>query len=243
MNKLILILCLFGSTQVFAKVLEMNPDHSKITFEVDYMKLSSVEGQFKTYSGSLTIDSTETQLSNVQVVIKADSVDTNESKRDFHIKGHEFFFTASYPTIEFKAPGTAVIGGDKKFEILGILTLRGIKKEVSFNGIYKGKALDPWKKENYFFVLTGEINRQDFGMKWNKELDSGGYLVGDKVKINISVQAQVSGEKTAFSTHMIPSTKGIVERDQLKRGKIKKLSTSTDPKDYSVKSNESVKKD
>jgi hypothetical protein len=69
-------------------------------------------------------------------------------------------------------------------------------------------------------------------MNWNKELDNGGLLVGDEVRIKISVQAQPKGEKTAFSTHMIPSTKGIIERDQLKRGKIKKLSTSTDPKEH-----------
>ena len=68
-------------------------------------------------------------------------------------------------------------------------------------------------------------------MKWNKELDSGGYLVGDLIRLKMSAQAQVAGEKTAFSTHMIPSTKGIIERDQLKKGKIKKLSTSTDPND------------
>jgi polyisoprenoid-binding protein YceI len=228
---LILLSILMWTGQVYAKVLEMNPDHSKIIFDIDYMKLTSVEGRFKSYTGTMNLDSTETQVSNVKVVIKADSVDTNEPKRDFHIKGHEFFLTSTYPTIEFTAAGPVSIGADKKFQLPGTLVLRGIKKPMMFHGVYKGKMIDPWKKENYFFELSGELNRQDFGMKWNKELDNGGYLVGDTVRIKISAQAQIAGEKTAFSTHMIPSTKGIVERDQLKRGKIKKLSTSTDPND------------
>jgi hypothetical protein len=116
--------------------------------------------------------------------------------------------------------------------VKGFLTIRGVKKEVTLNGIYKGKVLDPWNKENFFFEFETTIDRKDFGMNWNKELDNGGLLVGDEVRIKISVQAQPKGEKTAFSTHMIPSTKGIIERDQLKRGKIKKLSTSTDPKEH-----------
>lgn len=230
MKKSILLLLLWSSL-ISAKVLELNPAHSKVLFDIDYMKLTTVQGQFKTYSGSLKLDNTETQISDVKVVIQADSVDTNEPKRDFHIKGHEFFLTTTYPTIEFQATGPFTISKNKKIKIKGILILRGIKKEMTFDGIYKGKILDPWKKENYFFDFTGKLNRQGFGMKWNKELDNGGYLVGDEVRITISAQAQLAGERTAFSTHMIPSTKGIVERDQLKRGKIKKLSTSTDPND------------
>jgi polyisoprenoid-binding protein YceI len=243
MKKYLLALFLF-STLASAKVLEINPDHSKITFDIDYMKLTTVQGQFKSYTGTATIDGTETELSDIKINIKADSVDTNEPKRDFHIKGHEFFLVATYPTIDFEAHGPFRISGDKKISIKGTITLRGVKKEMTFNGIYKGKMTDPWKKENYFFELEGSLNRQDFGMKWNRELDNGGYLVGDQVRIKVSVQAQPAGDKTAFSTHMIPSTKGIIERDQLKRGKIKKLSTSTDPNEREKNStSENAKKD
>ncbi|MGZ3788869.1 MAG: YceI family protein [Bacteriovorax sp.] len=242
MKKYMLPLVLWSGL-LSAKVLEINEDHSKILFDIDYMKLTTVQGQFKKYSGTFNMNEAETEIKDISVVIKADSVDTNEPKRDFHLKGHEFFLTTTYPEIDFKAPGPITIPHDKKFKVKGTLTLRGIKKAMTFDALYKGKILDPWKKENYFFDLSGELDRQDFGMKWNKELDNGGYLVGDKVRIKISIQAQIAGEKTPFSTHMVPSTKGIVERDQLKRGKIKKLSTSTDPNDYPKKSNESEKKD
>lgn len=226
------LLLIFWSIIGSAKVLEVNHDHSKVLFDVDYMKLTTVQGQFKSYTGSFKLDNNDAQISNVLVSIKADSIDTSEPKRDFHLKGHEFFMTASYPTIEFVSTSPTTIGKDKKFKMKGILTVRGVKKEVTLDGNFKGKIVDPWKKENYFFDLSGEVNRQDFGMKWNKVLDNGGYLLGDTVHMKITVQAQMEGDKTPFSTHMVPSSKGIVERDQLKRGEIKKLSTSTDPKDH-----------
>ena len=230
MKYLICVMCLVAKL-CFSRELEINHDHSKLIFDIDYMKLTTVQGQFKNYSGSCLFSTAENELSDVKVVINADSVDTNEPKRDFHIKGDEFFLVATYPEIVFESKGPIAITVNKKFKLPGTLTLRGIKKEIVLEGLYKGKMIDPWKKENFFFEFTGELNRQDFGMKWNKELDSGGYLVGDLIRLKMSAQAQVAGEKTAFSTHMIPSTKGIIERDQLKKGKIKKLSTSTDPND------------
>jgi polyisoprenoid-binding protein YceI len=229
-----LLFCLLIISKVVtARELEINNDHSKILFDIDYMKLTTVQGSMKKYEGEMNISTSETDISDIKVSIKASSVDTNEPKRDFHIRGHEFFLVASYPEILFEAPGPIAIASGKKLKVKGSLTIRGIKKDVILEGSYKGKMIDPWNKENYFFELSTTINRKDFGMNWNKELDSGGYLVGDDVRVNISIQAQPKGEKTAFSTHMIPSTKGIVERDQLKRGKIKKLSTSTDPIDHS----------
>jgi len=231
MNKYILI-AFFWTNTIWAMPLEINQDHSKLLFDIDYMTLTTVQGQFKKYSGTFNLSTSENEISDVKIAIVSDSVDTNEPKRDFHLKGHEFFLVSTYPTIEFTSQAATSILKDKKFKINGTLTLRGVKKEVTLDGLYKGKMIDPWKKENYFFELEGKINRQDFGMKWNKELDTGGYLVGDEVRLKISIQAQPAGSKTAFSTHMIPSTKGIVERDQLKKGKIKKLSTSTDPNDH-----------
>ena len=109
--------------------------------------------------------------------------------------------------------------------------MRGVKRPLILEGIYKGKLKDPWGKDNYFFTLTGEIDRKTYGIVWNKTMDDGGVLIGDTVRISLTVQAQALGEKTPFSTHMVPTTKGIVERDQLNKGQIKKLSTSTDPKD------------
>ena len=218
----------FLSTNVFADLYQINKEHSKINFEVDYMTLTKVQGQFKDYSASFDFDSVHNSIKNIQVIVEAKSVDTNEPKRDFHLKGHEFFFASNYPQIKFTSNANFILVPHKKIKLSGILEIRNIKKTVVGELLYKGKIQDPWGKENLFFEYHLAIDRKDFGMNWNKEMDQGGFLVGDIVSLNVSVQAQKFGDKTAFSTHMIPSTKAIIERDQLKKGKIKKLTTATD---------------
>lgn len=226
------VLALAFSYAAHSKELEVIQEHSRVGFDIDYMVMTKVEGQFKKYTGLFELNPAEDQLSNVRVAISGKSVDTNDTKRDFHLRGHEFFFVASYPEITFKSLGVVRIVSGEKFKLQGEITLRGITKPIVLEGNYRGKIKDPWGKNNYFFTLNGELNRKDFDIVWNKEMDTGGYLVGDKVRLNITIQGQNVGEKTSFSTHMVPSTKGIVERRDLKSGKIKKLSTSTDPKDH-----------
>ena len=201
------------NTIISAKEIEIIKEHSKITFDIDYMLVTKVQGQFKDYYGSLNINEDKNEIYNIKVTALTNSIDTNDGKRDFHLKGVEFFQAANYPEILFESKGPFKFSLSKKFNV-------------------KGKVKDPWNKENYFFELTGVVDRKTYGMIWNKKMDNGGVLIGDNVNINITIQAQPSGDKTAFSTHMIPSTKGIIERDQLKKGLIKKLTTSTDPKDY-----------
>lgn len=229
----ILFLLVFNNAST--KEFELIKEHSKIAFDVDYMLMTKVEGHFKDFTGFFKLNENESDISNIRITINAETIDTNDSKRDFHLRGHEFFLTAKYPEVTFESPGPIRIEAGKKVVIPGYVTIRGIKRPLILEGLYKGKLKDPWNKDNYFFVLNGELDRKTFGIVWNKAMDDGGILIGDMVRLNLTVQAQVLGEKTPFSTHMVPTTKGIVERDQLNRGKIKKLSTSTDSKDQNVK--------
>lgn len=224
-----LLIAFFNNT--YAKEFELIKEHSKIAFDVDYMLMTKVEGHFKDFNGFFTLNENESDISNIRIKINAETIDTNDTKRDFHLRGHEFFLTAKYPEITFESPGPIKIEAGKKVVIPGYVTIRGIKRPLILEGIYKGKLKDPWNKDNYFFVLNGELDRKTFGIVWNKTMDDGGILIGETVRLDLTVQAQVLGEKTPFSTHMVPTTKGIVERDQLNKGKIKKLSTSTDPND------------
>lgn len=225
------ILCLLFISAGHTKDFELIKEHSKIAFDVDYMLMTKVEGHFKDFTGYFTLNGGENDISNIRININAETIDTNDAKRDFHLRGHEFFLTAKYPEITFESPGPIKIEVGKKLVIGGYITIRGIRRPLILEGVYKGKLKDPWGKDNYFFVLNGELDRKTFGIVWNKSMDDGGILIGDNVRINITVQAQVLGEKTPFSTHMVPTTKGIVERDQLSKGKIKKLSTSTETQD------------
>lgn len=231
---LLLALALILSSAAHATTMEIIREHSRVSFDVDYMMMTKVEGQFKSYHGFFDINDKENQISNVKVEVSSDSVDTNDGKRDFHLRGHEFLYAAVHPDIIFKATGPFTIAANKKFQVKGEVTLRGITKPMTLEGEYKGKGKDPWGKDSYFLNLTGAVNRKDFGIVWNKQVDNGGYLLGDDVRLTIVIQAQKLGDKTPFSTHMIPSTKAIVERHDLKTGKIKKLTTPTDPNDQSA---------
>lgn len=233
---LVLIMLSFINS-LTAKEIEIIKEHSKIIFDIDYMIVTKVQGQFKDYHGTLNINEDKGEIYNIKVIALANSIDTNDGKRDFHLKGMEFFQATNYPEIIFESRGPFKVSPLKKFSFEGNLTIRGIKKKIVWEGTYKGKLKDPWNKENYFFELTGVLNRKDYGMLWNKKMDNGGLLIGDQTTINITIQAQATGDKTAFSTHMIPDTKGIIERDQLQKGIIKKLTTSTDPKDHPEKGN------
>jgi len=224
--------------QAFAKELQLIKEHSKIGFDINYMVVTKVEGQFKDFHGTLNINEEKGEIFNIKVIAVTKSIETNDGKRDFHLKGAEFFLAAVYPEIIFESKGPFKIAPQKKFKITGNLTIRGIKKPITLEGVYNGKLKDPWNKESYFFELDGAVDRKAYGMVWNKKMDNGGLLIADTANINIIVQAQLSGNKTAFSTHMIPSTKGIIEREQLKKGLIKKLTTSTDPKDHAPKKTE-----
>lgn len=237
MKSLIGLFILFFTigNSVQAREFELIIEHSKIAFDVDYMLMTKVEGQFKKFTGSFDLNEAENDISNIRIVARSESVDTNDTKRDFHLRGHEFFFAASHPEIVFASPGPIKIEAGKKMTIGGYLTMRGVKRPLILEGTYKGKLKDPWGKDNYFFVLSGELDRKTFGVVWNKAMDNGSVLIGDNVRLSLTVQAQALGEKTAFSTHMVPTTKGIIERDLLNKGKIKKLSTSTDPKEHTKK--------
>jgi polyisoprenoid-binding protein YceI len=238
MKKYILtILFMFITTlPAFGRQYEFIREHSKIGFNIDYMMMSDVDGRFKVFHGDFDFNEKTKELSNIKVEINSESVDSNDEKRDFHLRGQEFLFSEVHRYITFTSKGVIKIKPDNTFEAPGVMSLRGISKPVTFHGVYKGSGKDAWGKDNHFFTLKGEINRKDYKMTWNKKLDNGGYLVGDVIRINIVLQTQFIGDKTPFSTHMIPDTKGLQERELLKKGKIKKLSTSTDPKDHTTTS-------
>ncbi len=204
---------------------EVNQEHSKLGFSIQYMMMTNVDGVFKKFQGYFDVE--ENKIKNIQILVSARSVDSSDPKRDFHLKSHEFLYAAKYPIITFKSNQIIEIKENAHFKIAGFVTLRDVTKPVVIEGVFKGRMLDPWSKENLFFEGKTQINRKDFGIVWNRELDNGGYLVGDLVNIDFKLQAQLLGDKTPFSTHMVPTTKGIIERDKFKKGKIKKLSTET----------------
>ncbi len=225
MKKILFLLLISTNLLALPMTFEINQEHSKLGFSVNYMMMTDVEGVFKKFQGFFDVEND--QIKNIQIMVSSRSVDSTDQKRDFHLRSHEFLYASKHPTILFTSKEPVALKEGKTIFIPGVVKLRGIEKPVQLEVLYKGKKIDPWAHENLFFEGKTKINRKDFGIVWNRELDTGGLLVGDEVILNFKLQAQVMGKKTPFSTHMVPTTKGIVERDQLKKGKIKKLSTDT----------------
>jgi polyisoprenoid-binding protein YceI len=161
--------------------------HSEAAFQVRHL-ITKVRGRFPDFEGVIEFDENAVERSSVTFTIQAKSIDTNEHDRDTHLRSADFFGVVEYPTITFTSARVRRVSGDR-FEVTGHLTIRDTKKEITIPVTYLGGAKDPWGKERVGFEAELTINRKDFGLNWNAALETGGFLVGDDVKINLSVQA------------------------------------------------------
>lgn len=165
----------------------IDPDHSQVIFKVKHMGISTVTGRFDLMEGSYTFDDKDVSNSSVETTIQTASVNTNKQKRDDHLKSPDFLNVDKYPTITFKSKEVKKGDGDD-FTIVGDLTINGVTKQVELDAEYGGKAVDPMGNERTAFTAETKINRKDYGLTWNKTLDSGGLVVGDDVKIELEVE-------------------------------------------------------
>jgi polyisoprenoid-binding protein YceI len=161
--------------------------HSEATFQVRHL-ITKVRGRFSDFEGTIHFDEANPERSSVSFTVKTSSIDTSEPDRDTHLRSADFFSVAEYPTITFTSTRVQRVSGNQ-FEVAGPLTIRGITKEIAVPVTYLGGAKDPWGKERAGFEAEMTMNRKDFGLSWNAPLETGGFLVGDEVKINLSIQA------------------------------------------------------
>ena len=151
--------------------------HSEIGFKVKHLMISTVKGNFRTFSGGVEEDGT------VSLSMNVNSIDTGNNERDNHLKSADFFITMEYPTMDF----TGKMSEDMK-TITGEITIKGITKEVTLDVDYNGMSVDPWGNTKHGWEITGSINRGDFGLTWNAPLETGGVLLSEEVKLNLDVQ-------------------------------------------------------
>jgi polyisoprenoid-binding protein YceI len=168
---------------------QVDPDHSSFQFKVRHLTVSSVRGDFgKLIQGTVYFDPQDVGSTRAQVVLDAASVSTNHAKRDEHLRGPDFFDVTRYPTITFASKQVTKAGPDL-LRATGDLTLHGVTREVVLE--IQGPAPEVRDASgNYRRGLTasGKINRKDFGMTWNRALDSGGMVVGDEVEISVEIE-------------------------------------------------------
>lgn len=169
---------------------QLDPTHSSVEFAVKHMMMTTVRGRFKEIAATLRGDRDHPEEAGVEVTIQAASIDTGVADRDAHLRSADFFDVEAHPLITFR--GTGVDNpprqeGDR-FKITGDLTIRGTTMEVELDCEYLGRGTDPWGKTRAGFSFQSEINRQDWGLKWNQVIETGGVLVANKVKIEGEVQ-------------------------------------------------------
>jgi polyisoprenoid-binding protein YceI len=163
-----------------AAIYKLDTAHSNVGFKVKHMMISNVNGKFTDFEG--TFDVTDGKFISLDSVIQATSINTDNKDRDKHLRSADFFDVAKYPTITFRLTKQE---GDK---VYGELSMKGITKSIVLTSEVGGEVKDPWGNIRSAFVLEGKINRKDFGLTWNKALETGGVLVDDTIKIIVEAQ-------------------------------------------------------
>jgi polyisoprenoid-binding protein YceI len=165
---------------------QIDATHSELSFRIRHY-LTRVRGTFGKWSGSVTADPKALNQGSVAVTIDAKSIDTNDERRDNHLRSPDFFATDSFPTMAFKSSKVEVKG--ESIKVYGDLTMRGITKPVVLEGTYNGVAKDAQGKERIGFEASTKINRLDHKVTWNRALEGGGAMLGDEVEISIQIEA------------------------------------------------------
>lgn len=166
----------------------LDTSHSGVHFTVRHMVFSKVRGRFSRFTGAIELDDADVTRSRVAVDIEAASIDTDHAQRDEHLRAPDFFDAAAYPALRFRSTRVEKLS-DERLRVIGELTIRDVTREVPLAVEYGGRGKDPWGNERIGFVAKAAIDRKDFGLTWNQLLEAGGVLVGERIEIEIDVEA------------------------------------------------------
>lgn len=165
----------------------IDPAHTEVSAVVRHLMVSKVRGGFSGVTGTITIGA-DPLASSVTAQIPAATINTGVADRDAHLRSADFLDAETYPTLDFRSTGITRRSGNR-FTLAGELTIRGVTQQVDLDLEFEGVAVSPWGQEVVAFTATTEFEREAFGMNWNKALETGGVLVGPKVKVEISAEA------------------------------------------------------
>ena len=164
----------------------VDASHTEVGFSVKHMVVATVRGNFNEFSGKVLFDANDLSKTSVEGVVKVASINTNNSRRDEHLRSADFFDVANHPEITFKTKSVSKKGDG--YTAISDLTIRGVTKEVTLDFTVTPEVKDPWGNVRVGLEATGMINRQDFGLMWNIALEGGGVLVSNEVKLVIAAE-------------------------------------------------------
>lgn len=163
--------------------------HSQISFTARHMMISKVRGRFEDWAGVVNYDEANPSNTSVDITIQASSINTKEEQRDRHLRSADFFDAENHPVLSFKSKRVEQDDAHNG-RLIGDLTIRGITKEVALDVEYSGTGKNPWGMTVAGFSASTSINRKDWGLNWNVALEAGGWLVSEKINIEIELQLQ-----------------------------------------------------
>lgn len=175
-------------TTAQATTWKIDPSHTTVEFVAKHMMITNVRGKFPEVEGTIVYNEQDITKSSVEATIQVATVTTGSEARDNHLRSGDFFLIEEYPTITFKSTRIEPKSEDE-YNVTGDLTIRGVTKEVTLNTTFEGRNVSPWGAQAIGFAATTTINRKDFGVNWNVAMETGGVLVGDKIKLDLNIEA------------------------------------------------------
>jgi polyisoprenoid-binding protein YceI len=170
---------------------QLDPTHSSIEFSVKHMMMTTVRGRFKDVQATLTGDRDHPEAAGVEAVITVASLDTGVGDRDAHLRSPDFFDAQHFPQITFRSArieGNPPKKEGDRFQLVGDLVIRDTSMDVVLDCEYEGRGTDPWGKTRAGFSFRTELDRREWGLKWNQTIETGGVLVANKVRVEGEVQ-------------------------------------------------------
>lgn len=193
--KSVLTLTLLAAPAMFAADYQIDTSHSKAAFTVKHLMVSNVRGEFSKVTGTISYDEKNPAAIKIDASIDTSTVNTSEPKRDDHLRSADFFDVAKFPTMTFKSKSATKAGGN--LLVTGDLTIHGVTRQVvlTVEGPTQ-EVKDPWNLLRRGASASTTIKRSDYGLTWNKALESGGVVVSDEVKITIDVEGTRANAKS-----------------------------------------------
>jgi len=164
----------------------LDKSHSQIGFVARHLMFAKVRGAFTDFEGSLVV-ADDPEESSVEVAIQAASVNTNDENRDNHVRSNDFLNVSEYPTLTFRSTKVE-LGRRESWKVTGDLTIRGVTRSIVLDVEFEGVIQDPWGNQRLGFTASGEIDRTDFEVNFNAALETGGFVVGPKVRLEIEAE-------------------------------------------------------
>jgi polyisoprenoid-binding protein YceI len=162
--------------------------HSSIDFTIKHMMIAKVKGSFNSFEAQIEADPEDLTTANVQFSIDLSSIDTRNADRDNHLRTGDFFDIEQYPKMTFQSTSITK-KGEGEYNVTGNVSLHGVTRPESFTVSFEGAGKDPWGNEKVGFSGNGSLKRSDYGLTYNAALETGGFLIGDEVKVSIEIEA------------------------------------------------------